>query len=345
MLEKYGWNDFFKKSFEPYQLKGFSVGRVFVEHTHLYRLYTEFGELLGEVSGKLRHETSEYKDFPSVGDWVVITPRPQEGTATIHSILPRKSKFSRKIAGTLTQEQVIAANIDTLFIVMSLNYDFNLRRLERYLIMAWESGASPVIILNKADLCDDVEEKISQVEAIAFGIPVHAISSVTKQGFDDLNSYFSEGVTVALSGSSGVGKSTIINQLAGEDIQVVKEIRDDDSKGRHTTTHRELILLKQDGLIIDTPGMREFQLWDANEGAQETFTDIESLSKHCRFNDCRHKNEPGCAVKEAINTGTLSFERYENYLKLQKELKYIEEKQNQLLRLIQKNERRRLSKR
>jgi ribosome biogenesis GTPase / thiamine phosphate phosphatase len=345
MLKKYGWNQFFQESFEPYRLKGFSVGRVFVEHTRIYRLYTEFGELLGEVSGKLRHETSEYKDFPSVGDWVIITPRPQEGTATIHNILPRKSKFSRKIAGNLTQEQVIAANIDSLFIVMSLNYDFNMRRLERYLIMAWESGASPVIVLNKADLCDDIEEKISQVEAIAFGIPVHAISSVTKQGFDALKYYFSEGATIALSGSSGVGKSTIINQLAGENIQVVKEIRDDDSKGRHTTTHRELILLKQGGLIIDTPGMREFQLWDANEGAQETFTDIESLSKHCRFSDCKHNNEPGCAVKQAINDGAISPKRYENYLKLQKELKFIEAKQSQLLRLMQKNERKRLSKR
>lgn len=345
MLKKYGWNQFFKESFEPYRLKGFSIGRVFVEHTHIYRLYTEFGELLGEVSGKLRYETSEYKDFPSVGDWVVITPRPQEGTATIHNILPRRSKFSRKIAGNLTQEQVIASNIDSLFIVMSLNYDFNMRRLERYLIMAWENGASPVIVLNKADLCDDVEEKISQVEAIAFGIPVHAISSVTKQGFDALKHYFSEGATIALSGSSGVGKSTIINQLAGENIQVVKEIRDDDSKGRHTTTHRELILLKQGGLIIDTPGMREFQLWDANEGAQETFTDIESLSKHCRFSDCNHNNEPGCAVKLAISDGTISSKRYENYLKLQKELKFIEAKQSQLLRLMQKNEKRRLSKR
>lgn len=335
-LENLGWRPFFQEHFECDNNETHTVGRVTLEHKHIYRLYTEKGEVLGEVSGKLRHGALGREDFPAVGDWVVISVRANEKRATIHKVLPRQSKFSRKVAGVNTEEQIVAANVDTVFLVNALNNDFNVRRIERYLILAWESGAEPVVVLSKADLCDDIEQKIAEVESVAYGVPVHVISSTENEGLDALEPYLQKGKTVALLGSSGAGKSTLVNRLVGEDIQLVKEVREGDDRGRHTTTHRELILLPQGGLVIDTPGMRELQLWQADEGFRDTFDDIEELARNCHFRDCRHENEPSCAVQNALMDGTLDQGRYKNYQKMQRELAYLARKEDQKAQLAEK---------
>ncbi len=335
-LQILGWNSFFEESFEEYKQQGFEVARVSLEHKRLYRVLSERGELLAEVSGKLRFQALERQDFPAVGDWVVISARPHEQKATIHGILPRKSKFSRKTAGGTSEEQIVAANVDTIFLVNALNADFNLRRIERYVVTSWESGANPVIILSKADLCDDVQEKIGQVETVAFGVPIHAISAEQNIGLEQLTPYLCEGKTIALLGSSGVGKSTITNSLLGQVKQEVQTIREGDDRGRHTTTHRELIVLDSGGILIDTPGMRELQLWDANEGLHQSFADIEELFENCRFRDCSHTKEPGCAVQGAISEGKLDKGRYASYVKLQKELAFLERKGNRRAALSEK---------
>lgn len=335
-LEFLGWNSFFAKHFAPYSQPEYQGGRVAAEYKHVYLIYTEKGEILAEVSGKFRYQAKGRQDFPTVGDWVVISSGLERERAIIHAILPRQSKISRKVAGKVTEEQLIAANMDTVFLVNALNNDFNLRRMERYLTLVWESGASPVIILSKADLCANIEEKLRQVESIAYGVPIYVLSSLREEGLDSLKPYLSEGKTAVLLGSSGAGKSTLINKLAGEQIQKVQEIREKDHHGRHTTTYRELIILPQRGLIIDTPGMRELQLWDSGEGLGETFEDIEFYASHCRFNDCQHQTEPGCAVRKAIEEGNLDYARYESYLKLQKELAYLSRKTNQQEYLAEK---------
>ncbi|WP_139491406.1 ribosome small subunit-dependent GTPase A [Brevibacillus dissolubilis] len=335
-LTALGFTPAFEQAFQPYAAEGYHVGRVALEHKRLYRVYTEQGEVLAEVAGKMRYNALGREDYPAVGDWVVISPRYEEQKATIHAILPRQSKFSRKAAGTHVEEQIVAANVDTVFLVNALNHDFNVRRIERYLISAWESGANPVIILSKADLCDDVEAKIREVESVAIGVPIHAISTWEAQGIDALLPYLGEGKTVALLGSSGVGKSSMINHLKGEQILETQAVRENDSRGRHTTTYRELVTLPYGGLIIDTPGMRELQLWDADEGFTEAFDDIESIAASCRFGDCTHKGEPGCAIEAALEDGTLDQSRYHNYLKLQKELAFQERKDNKLLQLAEK---------
>jgi len=335
-LQILGWNSFFEEGFKEYKQQGFEVARVALEHKRLYRVLSEHGELLAEVSGKLRFHASERQDFPAVGDWVVISARPDEQKATIHGILPRKSKFSRKAAGDTTEEQIVAANIDTIFLVNALNADFNVRRIERYVLTAWESGANPVIILSKADLCDDVQQMIQQVESVAFGVPIHAISAEKNIGMEQLTPYLDGGKTIALLGSSGVGKSTITNAFLGRDKQEVKTIREGDDRGRHTTTHRELIVLDSGGILIDTPGMRELQLWDANEGLHQSFSDIEELFENCRFRDCSHTKEPGCAVQKALSEGILDESRYASYVKLQKELAFLERKSNQRAALAEK---------
>ena len=304
-LEVLGWNSFFAKNFNSYLQQGYTVGRVAIEQKNTYLLYTEFGEQRAEVTGKMRHQAGGRADFPGVGDWVVISPINGEERAIIHEILPRKSKFSRKTVGAITDEQIIGTNIDTVFLVSGLDGDFNVRRIERYLILVWESGANPVIILNKADLCDRVEERRVEIEAIAPGVQIIILSAIAQLGLEALTPYLSTGQTVALIGSSGVGKSTITNQLVGEDIQAVQSVRLGDSRGRHTTTHRELIILPSGGLLIDTPGMREIQIWAGNEGLQSTFSDIETIANLCRFRDCQHEKEPGCAVQQAILEGTL----------------------------------------
>ena len=326
-LEYLGWNDFFASNFEPLRQNGLTVARVAIEHRKTYILHSEFGELSGEVTGKFRHQATQ-AEFPAVGDWVVISLR-ESKKATIHSILPRKSKFSRQSVGGITQEQIVAANVDTVFLVSGLDGDFNPRRIERYLILAWESGANPVILLNKADLCKNIEDCLNQIENIALGVPIITISAANSQGLEALQSFLQPGKTVALLGSSGVGKSTITNQLKGEAIQAVKAVRQGDDRGRHTTTHRELILLPNGSLIIDTPGMREIQIWAGEDSLQSTFEDIEILAQECRFRDCQHGQEPGCAVQQALKDGKLEYSRFLSYQKLQKELDYLSQKQDQ----------------
>lgn len=322
-----GLTEEMKQAFAPLMEAGSVIGRVALEHKRMYRVWTEQGELLSEVSGKFSYEAISREDYPAVGDWVVLNPRYDEGRGTIQRVMPRKSKFSRKSAGTTAEEQIIATNIDTVFLVNSLNEDLNLRRIERYLLLAWESGANPVIILSKADLCgEDLENKIAAVETVAIGVPVIPISSETDQGLESLDLYLDIGKTIALLGSSGVGKSTLTNRLLGEEKQLVKDIRHDDDKGRHTTTHRELIQLPNGAILIDTPGMRELQLWESPEGLSGAFSDIEELSNECKFRDCEHQNEPGCEVRAAIENGILPLDRLASYNKLLKELAYIERK-------------------
>lgn len=321
-LERYGWNDFFAASFAPYARQGYAAGRVFLQHNKIYMLYTEEGEMPSEVSGRVLYEAATREELPAVGDWVAIRVRREERKtkATIHAVLPRCSKFSRKVAGSKTDEQVVAANIDTLFLVTGLDNDFNVRRIERYLLMASESGARAVVVLNKADVAQDAAEKRLEVERIALDVPVVLMSAQQGEGIEALLPYVGAGQTVSLMGSSGVGKSTITNKLLGKDTQKVQEVRAGDERGKHTTTHRELIILPTGGLIIDTPGMRELQLLVRDRGLRDTFEDIQALGQQCYFRDCKHEGEPDCAVRAALESGELNAERYDNYRKMQQEM-------------------------
>lgn len=335
-LEQLGWDSFFESHFKPFAEKELYPARVALEFKNQYQLYSQFGEVPAEMSGKLRHEAVRREDLPAVGDWVVIRYLQPEHKALIVDVLPRKSKFVRKAPGDTADLQILASNIDTVFLVTGLDRDFNLRRLERYLTLAWNSGASPVVLLNKADLCEDLEKKVSTVERVAIDVPVLAISAKQDVDLSLLYNYFGEGETAVLLGSSGVGKSTIINRLLGEQVQAVQEVRDRDGRGRHTTTHRALFMLPKGGMIIDTPGLREIQLWEVGEGLQEAFEDIEELAQFCKFRNCRHLSEPGCEVKRAVEEGEIPRERYESYQKLQHELAYLERLQDERAALEEK---------
>ena len=342
-LAELGWNERFADAFAAVDSDRREPGRIVLEHTHIYRVATATEELLARVSGRLRHQAASRPDYPAVGDWVVVEPV-EHGEARIHAILPRFSRFSRRAAGDVTEEQIVAANIDVVFIVGGLDRDFNPRRIERYLVVAWDSGATPVVILNKADLVDDPEPYVAEVEASAPGVAVHAVSAKAPETLDVLRSHLGRGKTAALLGSSGVGKSTIVNRLVGFDLLRTRDVRIADSRGRHTSAARQLVVLDGDGVLIDTPGMRELQLWDPGESLADAFQDIAELAAECRFRDCRHVQEPGCAVRAAVGEGTLLSGRYESYSKLLAERDYHVRQLDQRAMLEEKRRTRSLTK-
>jgi ribosome biogenesis GTPase len=310
-LVELGWNPDLAAQLEPHQVPA----RVAVAHRGQFVVYAAHGELRVRLPGRLRWEGTEV----GVGDWVAVAD-----DAVVQAVLPRRSAIVRTAAGLATTAQTLAANVDVAFVVSSLGPDLEPRRIERYLVSIWESGATPEIVLTKADRLEDPWPLVAEVEAVALGVPVHVVSSVTGQGVEALRARLAPGTTAVLLGSSGVGKSTLVNHWAGREAMATKETRADDDEGRHTTTHRELLLLPGGGMVIDTPGLRELQLWDVGEGAlEETFSDVEELAGDCRFNDCSHTQEPGCAVLAAVESGELALDRLQSWRKLQRELRAI----------------------
>ncbi len=324
-LRQLGWNNFFQQQIA---IDDDSIpARVIRQDLGRYHLMSEQGPMVGILQGKARLESSK-ADLPTVGDWVLVQAQEHGDEYIIQSMLDRATKFSRKQAGEKFYEQVVAANIDTVFIVTGLDDNFNVQRIERYLFLCNTSGALPVIVLNKADVCEDQSPFLDQVREVAAGTPVHVISALSEDGIQSLKSYISEGTTIAVLGSSGVGKSTLINSLLGYEHFKTGAVRDTDSKGRHTTTHRELCPIPGGGLIIDTPGMRELQIWSEEQYLATTFEDVEELAAHCKFTDCKHQSEPGCAIQSGIKKGTLSEERWDSYGKYLKELAFLAEQQS-----------------
>ena len=325
-LTKLGWNAVRDEQFAPYLAKGFIPARVAVEDKHFYRVWTADAELTAQVTGKLIHEAhGNHAKMPKVGDWVAVKLIPNEEKAAIHAVLPRTTQITRKTSGRNTAAQILATNIETVFLVTAADPTFNTARLERMLVMGRESGARPVVILNKIDLCDELETKLAEATQAAGNALVLAVCAISGRGVKKLAASIKPGDTVAFIGTSGVGKSSLINRLHGEDLMPTVEVRAQDAKGRHTTSWREMIFLPKGGVVIDTPGMREFHLWGASEGAKETFPEIEALAVGCHFRDCTHTQEKDCAVRTALAAGTLPRERYENFVKLQNEISYLRE--------------------
>jgi ribosome biogenesis GTPase len=331
-LETYGWSDFFKGAFEKIEERGLEPARVLLASGGFFRLARESGESAGTLSGRFRHRAVDAGDHPTVGDWVAVDPV----GLRIERLLPRRTKLSRKVAGKKTREQVVAANVDFVFATMGLDLDFNPRRLERFLATIWESGAAPVVLLTKLDICSEIAARMREIEDVAAGVDVLAVSALDGRGMDELQSRLRPGKTSVLVGSSGVGKSTIINRLLGREAQKTLEVRPHDSRGRHATSHRELFVLPRGSLLIDSPGVREIQLFGGEESLGRAFEDVAESARKCRFSDCTHRSEPGCAVLAALSEGTLSEERLESFRALQRELRYLEVRKDALAKSAEK---------
>ena len=328
-LKKYG----FVPDMMPENAQGIPA-RITAVFKERYALVCEYGEIYGKL--KTKEYFGGFEEFPTTGDFVLINYN-LSGDSQIIKTLPRRTFFSRRDPTPGRGEQAVASNFDYVFIMQSLNQDFNAKRLERYLTLAWQSGAIPVVVLTKADLVDEYMPHIRIVESLAAGVSVYAVSSKNGAGLDTLAAYMAPGKTIVFLGSSGVGKSSLVNALAGEEIMAVNEIREDDSKGRHTTTHRQLIMLGSGAMLIDTPGMRELGMWDVSNGLDEAVSDVEQYLGKCKFSDCKHRTEPGCAIKEAIANGGLSRQRWESYIALKTEAKYSDDKTAFLRQKQQRN--------
>jgi ribosome biogenesis GTPase / thiamine phosphate phosphatase len=323
-LEQLGWHERFDRDMSPYREEGLVPARVIAEHRGMYRVAASQGEMPAEVTGRLMFQAEGRLDYPVVGDWVAAAVLDQGGHAVIHAVLPRKSVLARKTAGRKFEGQAIAANVDIIFVVIGLDHNFSLNRLERYLAVAAGTAARSVVLLSKCDLIPDPDAAVRSAADRAEGAEVLAVSSRTGGGMDRLGALLRPGVTACFIGSSGVGKSSLINRLAGRELLRTAEVREADSRGRHTTSHRELFVLPSGGIVIDTPGMRELGLWDAGQGIERSFSDIEALATACAFSDCTHRVEPGCAVRAAVEAGELDAGRYESFLKLGREQEHLD---------------------
>lgn len=337
-LENLGWHEFFEQQWRAKQGGDLIRARISEENRGLYKIISESGECWAELRGKLRHAANSREMLPAVGDWVLVCKN--DVRAQIEFVFARRSKFARKIAGRKSEEQIVAANVDTVLLVSSLNREFNARRIERYLALACESGARPLIVLNKSDLCANVSEVRVKAEEVAMGVRIVVTSVVTGEGIDELRELVRARGTTALLGSSGVGKSSLANAILGKEIQATNEIRENDDRGRHTTTSRQLLMVPGGGVLLDTPGMRELQLWDASEGISQTFADVAELAQRCKFRDCTHRSEPDCAVRECMDEGRLA-----NYHKLQREGEFLESREDDALRAQRTKELRTMMKR
>jgi ribosome biogenesis GTPase len=334
LLERFGFDSYFASGFAPFASQGLAAARVLREERESLLVVTEEGERAAEPAGRLRHRAVSRLDLPAVGDWVALRPAEGEGPAVVEAVVPRRNRIARKAAGEAARPQVLASNVDTLLVAMGLDADFNPRRLERYVALAWESEAQPLVVLTKADACPDVPARVAEAEAAAPGAAVLAVSAVTGAGLETLAPHLIPGRTLALVGMSGVGKSTLVNRLLGAEAQVVQAVRDSDGRGRHTTTRRDLLLLPSGALLVDAPGMRELALWDG--GGDAAFPDVTAIAERCRYRDCAHEDEPGCAVRAAEEEGRLVAGRLESFRKLLKEEAWLARRQDEGLARAEK---------
>jgi ribosome biogenesis GTPase len=342
-LSQWGWNSYFEAMWNETECDDAMPARVVAQHRKCWRIAGAFGECLAEPSGKLRLAAGTGEDWPTVGDWVSVEINRLRDFALVRMVLPRRNQFTRKAPGRRIEEQVIAANVETALVISALDGDVNPRRAERYIAQCWESGVRPVLILNKADACVDARARAAAMERVALDIQVYVVSARTGQGMEEIERLFIPGQTLVMLGSSGVGKSTLTNRLLGQSIQKVNDVRANDSRGRHTTTTRELFALPGGALLIDTPGLRELQLWNGEEGLAHAFADIHLLAARCRFKDCRHETEPGCAVQAAVHAGTLNLARLENQRKLIREQEFLRRKMDPEARSEEKQRIKRLT--
>ncbi len=336
-LKQLGWDQAWEKAFAPFDEKGWYPGRIAVEGKGQYVVLSEQGEMTGIVAGKLLHTSYSAADLPKVGDWVALTYMPDEDKAVINAVAPRRTKISRKTAGREIEEQILVTNVDLAFVVHAMDRTFNARLLERHIMTVLEGGSKPIVVLNKEDLCEDIPATVAAAERSAAGVEVVVVSALTGGHINELARHIHPGETVVFIGSSGVGKSSLINRLYGEEVQHTIEVRESDSKGRHTTTAREMIVLPNGALVIDTPGTREFHVWFAGEGMVGAFPEVEELAIRCHFRNCSHTVEKRCAVLGAVADGSLPAGRYQGYLKLQRELKHLELSQSTRATVDRKN--------